>query len=227
MHGALARTANSTPRLLAEFGVEIGPGGIVVLSDMPKAETCHIHHSRMPVALVAFAQVSEVFALGRFPKTRLVDLVSKRPSMDGREAIALGAVCGVDVSAVMWPRSPAPAFCAQLQRVIYRYGIEDLFVRNPSRAINGIEWRPRGIGPRTDAVIATEMQAWRRAFRAKPAHRQMMAATILWLYRGGPDKIWMKGMSANTWSAANAIGTLRANGLLSDWGKLVALYPGW
>lgn len=220
-------TRIDTQRLLGEFGVDLGPVGMVVLSDMPKAETCYIHHSRMPVALVAFALASPTFARGRFVKTRLVDLITKRPSMDGPEAIALGAVCGVDVSADMWPRSPAPAFREQLQRVIYRHGLDALFSRNPRRpACNEIDWRPRGIDLQTDEIIATEMQAWRRNFRALPRDRQMMAATVLWLYCGGePAKVWMRGLPS--WHAADAVDTLRAAGRLRDWGKLVALYPGW
>ena len=32
------------------------------------------------------------------------------------------------------------------------------------------------------------MAEWRRAYKALPPVRQMMVATIIWLYRGEPDK---------------------------------------
>ena len=53
----------------------------------------------MPVAVAAMAVVSPTFARGRFPKLRLVDVVAKVPSMDGREMRALATVCGANIHA--------------------------------------------------------------------------------------------------------------------------------
>ena len=44
------------------FGIELSAGGLVVMSDFAKAESAYIHHSTVPVAVVAMAQVSPVFA---------------------------------------------------------------------------------------------------------------------------------------------------------------------
>jgi len=70
------------------------------------------------------------------------------------------------------------------------------------------------------------MAEWRRAYKALPPVRQMMVATIIWLYRSEPDKTWL-GRLPSTWHAADAIAALQEDGALRDWGRLVALYPGW
>jgi hypothetical protein len=76
-------------------------------------------------------------------------------------------------------------------------------------------------------VDADEMREWRRRYKALPTLRQMMVATIIWLYRGGADKTWLARLPS-TWHAADAVATLQgADGALRDWGRLVALYPGW
>jgi hypothetical protein len=54
----------------------------------------------------------------------------------------------------------------------------------------------------------------------------MLVASLLWLYRGGEDKTWMARLP-KAWHAVDALVALRAAGLLEDWAKLVALYPGW
>ena len=54
----------------------------------------------------------------------------------------------------------------------------------------------------------------------------MMVATIITLYRGEPDKTWLSRLP-NTWHAADAVAVLLEAGALRDWGRLVALYPGW
>jgi hypothetical protein len=55
------------------------------MTDFAKAESAYVHHTRVPVAVVAMALASPTFAGGRFPKLRLVDVVARTPSMDGAE----------------------------------------------------------------------------------------------------------------------------------------------
>src|SRR5215471_6354897 len=86
-----------TASLLESFGIELSAGGLVVMTDFAKAERAYIHHSSVPVAVVAMAVASPVFARGRFPKLRLVELVAKVPAMDGRQMRALATVCGASV----------------------------------------------------------------------------------------------------------------------------------
>jgi hypothetical protein len=181
----------------------------------------------VPVAVVAMAIASPVFARGRFPKLRLVDVVAKAPSMDGREQRALARVCGANIDGLPEGSGRAPAFAAHLVELIARYELGPLFVRDPALTINGIDVRPRGVNYRTGAVVPDVMAEWRRAYKVLPTLRRMMVATIVVLYRGEPDKTWLARLP-HTWHAADAIAALQgADGALRDWGRLVALYPGW
>ena len=96
----------------------------------------------------------------------------------------------------------------------------------PDRAVNGIDVRPRGIDWRTEQVDADEMREWRRRYKALPPVGQMIVVTIITLYRGERDKTWLARLPS-TWLAADAVAALLEAGALRDWGRLVALYPGW
>jgi len=216
--------AAETASLLESFGMELSAGGLLVMTDFAKAESAYIHHTRVPVAVVAMALASPTFARGRFPKLRLVDVVAKAPSMDGREMRALAAVCGANIDSL--GSSRAPAFAAHLLDVIARYELNPFFTRVPDRAVNGIDVRPRGIDWRTEQVDADEMREWRRRYKALPPVGQMMVVTIITLYRGERDKTWLARMPS-TWLAADAVAALQEAGALRDWGRLVGLYPGW
>lgn len=50
--------------------------------------------------------------------------------------------------------------------------------------------------------------------------------TILHLYLQRKDTTWMLRVPKK-WHASDAIDALREHGMLHDWAKLVALYPGW
>jgi hypothetical protein len=228
MQARTGARAAETAALLEQFGIELSTRGLVV-TDFAKAESACIHHSRVPVAVVAMALASPTFARGWFPKLRLIDVVAKAPVMDGAEKRALAAVCGASVEGLPEGSGRAPAFAAHLLDVIARYELDAFFTREPDRAVNGIDVRPRGIDRRTDAVRAVDSKAMtecRRAFKALPAVRQMMVATILCLYRGEADKLWLARLPSN-WHAADAVASLSDAGALRDWGQLVALYPGW
>jgi hypothetical protein len=212
--------------LLESFGIELSAGGLVVMTDFAKAENAYIHHSTVPVAVVAMAIASPTSARGRFPKLRLVDVVAKAPSMDGREMRALAAVCGANIDGLPEGSSRAPAFAAHLLAVIDRYELNPLFTRVPDRAVNGIDVRPRGIDWRTEQVDAEEMREWRRRYKALPPVWQMMVVTIITLYRGERDETWLARLPS-TWLAADAVAALLEAGTLRDWGRLVAMYPGW
>src|SRR6516165_4037182 len=141
--------AAETASLLNSFGMELGAGGLVVMTDFAKAESAYIHHSTVPVAVVAMALASPTFARGRFPKLRLVDVVAKAPSMDGREQRALAAVCGANIAGLNPRVGRAPAFAAHLLDVIARHELDAFFLRDVRLSINGIDVRPRGVDYRT------------------------------------------------------------------------------
>jgi hypothetical protein len=143
-----------------------------------------------------------------------------------RRSHALAAVCGASVDDVPLGSWRAPVFATHLVDIIARYQLDAFFTRDLSRAINGIDVRLRGIDPRTDQVDKTAMTEWRRAFKAAPTVQQIMVATIICLYRGDADKLWLS-RTPSTWHAADAVAALVEAGALRDWGRLVALYPGW
>jgi hypothetical protein len=122
--------AAETASLLESFGMELSAGGLVVMTDFAKAENAYIHHSTVPVAVVAMAVASPTFARGRFPKLRLVDVVAKAPSMDGIEQRALAAVCGANIGGLPEGSSRAPAFAAHLVDLIGRYELDAFFLRD-------------------------------------------------------------------------------------------------
>ena len=68
------------------------------------------------------------------------------------------------------------------------------------------------------------MAQWRATYRALPEVHQIIAATIIWLYRGGPDTVWLRRVAV-AWPAAEAIALLRSTGALPDWGLLVLSIP--
>jgi hypothetical protein len=84
-------------RFLAEFGLEVAPGGVILMFDHHRAETAHVHRSEMPVILTAFALISPAFARGRFPKVGVGEFVWQRPGMDVREIAAFNEVCGAAI----------------------------------------------------------------------------------------------------------------------------------
>jgi hypothetical protein len=223
---ATGTQAAVTASLLERFGIELSAGGLVVMTDFAKAESAYIHHSTVPVAVVAMAVASPTFARGRFPKLRLVDVVAKAPSMDGRELRAMASVCGASVDGLPEGSRRAPKFAAHLLDVITRNQLDAFFLRDARLSINGIDVRPRGIDYRTGEVDKEVMTEWRRRYKALPPVRQIFVASIICLYRGEPDKTWLARLPS-TWHAADAIAALLEAKALRDWGRLVALYPGW
>jgi hypothetical protein len=71
--------------------------------------------------------------------------------------------------------------------------------------------RPAGYDFHSDAVIPIAMEQWRADYRAMAAHRQMLAASIIWLYRGGKDSCWLRRVPC-TWRAADGLHALRSGG---------------
>jgi hypothetical protein len=119
---------------------------------------------------------------------------------------------------------PEP-FDRHLRTVISRYGLTSLF-RDAGPGRHHHATKPTGYDDDVDAVIPEAMAQWRATYRALPEPHQIIAATIIWLYRGGPDTVWLRRVAV-AWPAADAIALLRAADALADWGLLIALFPGW
>lgn len=214
--------------LFDDLGLSIGEQQVEII-DFKQAETCHIHHTRVPVALVGYAIVSPTFARGRFPKLSFIDLIQKRPSMDETEAYALAAVCGVDVTPPFWGK-PEP-FGEHLWDVITRYELDPFFQRVGRRyGGRGDHYlmRPRGFDwtDPDQPEIPGALAKWRSDYKKLTPARQLMVVTILQLYRQSDDPYWMVRVPKK-WYASEGIEILHGQGALQDWARLYALYPGW
>ena len=185
----------------------------------------YVHHTAVPVAVTAVATISPVLARGRFPDVRLVDVVLKRPHMDRGEAAALAAVCGEGIPPL--PDPEARDFVAHLLDVVDRRGLGEFYGRFPGHpACYGIDVRPHGVDWRTHEADVGRLRAWRRSYGRLAPARQMMVATIMWLYMAREGGRWLRRLPRG-WHAADAVACMKSAGMLGDWGKLVALYQGW
>lgn len=212
---------------LADVGIAIAPGGIVVLEDLYAVEAAKIHRRMLLPAMVGWSVVSPTLAKGAFPKLTMMEAVARRPIMDCPEILAL-----VKVTAAQSLRSAyvdPEEFHRQLEHVLRAYELTRFFQRDrrPGRDTGYQAIRPAAVDIMLDKFIDAELKAWRLDFRALPIHRQMMLATVICLYRGeDDDNAWLKGLPKR-WHVAEAVSTLKAANALNDWGRLIALYPGW
>jgi hypothetical protein len=158
-----------------------------------------------------------------FPNFRLSKLVAARFDMDVVEANRFLNLCGA--AAMPPPPHADTTFHRQLRRILDRYGLGCLFVDDaPGRHHHAV--RPRGYDYSVDAVDPKGMETWRADYRSMHPAQQVLAASIIWLYRGGKDHVWLRRVPC-TWRATEALHVLRVNRALSDWGHLIFLFPGW
>jgi hypothetical protein len=173
--------------------------------------------------LLSLALADPERAKERFPAYRLTQLVTTRFDMDDVEA-TIFANLARSPATVRLLLGAAP-FNDHLRDAIERFGLTSLFCDNgPGRYHHAI--RPTGYDYHADVVDAWGMESWRADYRAMTAAQQMLAASILWLYRGGKDNRWLRRVPC-TWHAADAIDEMRWRDVLADWGRLISLYPGW
>lgn len=182
-----------------------------------------------PVAQSLFAWVAAT-RRGLLPKEeatshlgeiRLEDLVLRVLDLDIEEAARLDALADSDTP---FERSPE-RFHEALQRAIRQLRLFKLFARTN----DGDHHRsvcPAAYNERTGEHYAEEMASWRADFRAMSPEQQMVAATLVWMYRAGPDSIWLRRVPC-TWKASEALHYMRDTGCLAVWLQLVARYPGW
>jgi hypothetical protein len=173
--------------------------------------------------LVALALRSPDQAQQQFPGYRLTHLVAARVDMDASEIEALGELLSLNLGT---PQAEMPRlFDEQLRHVIDVYSLGTLFAADgPGPRYHAI--RPTGYDFDADEVIAADMEQWRAHYRAMPGERQMLAGSIIWLFRAGADNCWLRRVPV-TWHAAAALDSMKRVGVLEDWARLFALYPGW
>jgi len=219
-------TTPAVHKTLRELGLAIH-SGTVLFEDVDRASRCYVHHSTMPVALLGYALAEPNFCRGRFPKADFLQMIAKRSKMDGSEIHTLAALGGVATLPAFgdFKNTFGPA----LWRVVETYELHDFFlaVENRPPPPSHLALRPRAIDwLNGEDVIPEAMKEWRRRYKALPLVRQLMAATVLTLYRGDLDKLWLV-RAPRAWHPADAIDAIREGGALRDWAELIAMYPGW
>lgn len=176
-----------------------------------------------PLQVIRLSLEAAEAARESFPGYRLTRLVVARLDLDETEVVQLANLFGLDVVC------PAPGvsrpFNDHLRNVIHRYSLGVLFSDDgPAPYHHAI--RPTGYDFYRDEVIPTGMERWRADYREMSDERQMLAASIIWLYRAGKDNVWLRRVPC-TWHAADALSCMSVAGALDDWARLYALYPGW
>ena len=174
-----------------------------------------------PLEVIRLSLESIDAARARFPGYRLTRLA--RLELDEIDVGRLSSVFGIDL------RRSAPdvsrPFDDHLRKMIDRYGLGALF-RDDGHAPYHHAIRPTGYDFYRDEVIPEGMEKWRADYREMSEERQMLAASVMWLYRARKDRVWLRRVPC-TWQAADAIVCMNAAGALVDWARLYALYPGW
>lgn len=155
-------------------------------------------------------------------EVRLDRLVARSLDLDDHEARMLEELAG----AACAPATRSPAhFLAALEQAIAELRLSRLFSSSGQGEFH------RGICPaaydeRSGEHHPAEMAAWRAVFRAMAPEQQMMAATIVWLYRSGADSTWLRRVPC-TWRAHEALRYMHDAGCLTIWVRLIATFPGW
>lgn len=152
---------------------------------------------------------------------RLEDLVLSLLDLDFEEAAQMNSLADSDTP---FERSPE-CFNETLQQALQQLRLFKLFARTH----DGEHHRsicPAAYNERTGEHYREEMARWRADFRAMSPEQQMAATTIVWMYRAGPDSIWLRRVPC-AWKASEALYYMRDTGCLAVWLQLVARYPGW
>lgn len=219
--------------LLSEIGVHQIKHGAWAFTDISTASKTFIHHSRMPVAVAAYAAVSTTFAEGRFPGWPLTELVDKVSCMDGIEQTALASVCGAPEPIVDNSRERAEVFGKAVWTLVDEYSLEGCFERvERPYGSEGMHYflRPRGYDWNGDRSPKAEaLKAMRKSYRSMTPVQQVMTLTILHLHSPGKDKHYLTGGCPTKISAAQALDVLKNDNsaALAAWAHLVSHYAGW
>jgi hypothetical protein len=176
-----------------------------------------------PLEVIRLALISAGAAREQFPGYRLTRLVEARLELNEIDMIWLSDILGYDLLRSV--EGALRPFDYHLRNVIDSCDLGALFT-DDGYAPYHHAIRPAGYDFDRDEVIPTGMEKWRADYRALPDSKQMMAASIVWLYRAGKDNVWLRRVPC-TWHAADALACLRDADALEDWARLYALYPGW
>ncbi|MDH7785480.1 hypothetical protein QBD01_001498 [Ochrobactrum sp. 19YEA23] len=176
-----------------------------------------------PLHLIGLSLMSVETARARYPAYRLTRLVASRLELDNEDIRQLSSVPGIDI--LPSSHDKLRSFDQHLRTIIARYNLDTLF-QDSGHGPYHHSIQPTGYDFYHDEVMAVGMEQWRAGYRHMSKERQMLAASIIWLYRAGKDNVWLRRVPCS-WHAADAIECMRAAGVLDDWLRLYLLYPGW
>jgi hypothetical protein len=173
-------------------------------------------------ALIAAAVTSTNSLPQCLESVRLDRLVSQCLDMTLPEAAFLAKLPGVSARR---PQRTPEGFYGSLHQAISECGLWSLFT-----VAAHAEWHrsivPAAYNEHTGEIYPTEMAEWRADFRAMAPECQMVAATIVWLYRAGSDSIWLRRVPS-AWRAVEALRYMRDADVLDLWLNLIVNYTGW
>jgi hypothetical protein len=138
---------------------------------------------------------------------RLSTLVLSRLDLDARDAEGL-----MNGGATAFGAAGDRAFDASLRSLIAGCGLGMLFV-DDGPGLHHHAVRPRGYDFAAGEAEPVGMETWRVDYRAVVPARQMLAATILWLYRGKRDFCWLRRVPSD-WDAADGVDEMERAGVL-------------
>ena len=176
-----------------------------------------------PLAVMQLALRSPGEAKVRYSNYRFSRLVASRLQLNDLDMASFPEILELDLASPSMQQSRP--FNYQLRYVAAGHGLQTLFNDDgPGPYHHAI--RPTGYDFHLDVVLPAAMERWRADYRGMAHHRQMLAASIIWLYRGRKDSCWLRRVPC-TWNVVDALEGLRLARAIADWGRLFALYPGW
>lgn len=214
------------------IGVNQVSGGSWAITDADIANHCRIQSSQKPAAMAAYAAIDVSFAIGRFGRWPLIDMVDKVSRMGAVEHTALAMVCGASIPTFLNASERQVTFGSAVWDIIRIYALESCF-EHVEHAWGSPGWhynlRPRGFNwTGTQEAIPKSLKAVRASFCAMSPLQQIMVVTIMRLYNQGEDNTYLTGSCPTNIPAAEAMDILRRNGpALSAWGYMVTHYAGW
>ena len=155
---------------------------------------------------------------------RLTQLVVARFDMVAVETAVFLSLCGAPP--MQASQSADAKFHVHLRRVIDRYRLDCLFVADAPGQYHHAT-RPRGYDYSVDAVHSKDMETWRADYRSMHSVQQIFTASTIWLYRDGKGSRVATPSTLHLEGCRGALQVLRESGALSDWGRLIFLFPGW
>lgn len=218
---SLGAVAQINRDLLTRLGLRLCEGRLTLVNprlllDMAEDDPAYA------LAIIVAAQHSPPLCLDHFSRFRLSALVIRCLDMHFDEAELL-AWLG-DQSIMVYQRT-AENFYSILTETIDLQRLQLLFCHRENAEYHR-RIVPSAYNELTGEVYPAEMALWRANFRGMAPERQMIAATIIWLYQSGQDSTWLRRVPC-TWSAPEALHYLKDTGCLPQWLRLLAAYPGW